>query len=134
MLKALKVAMIVYGILGILFGLAYIFIPQELSEMFGYQQEGPEYMVGYLSAFSVALGTSFIAICVFLIAAARDPIRHIYWVKFAILFAVLMLVAELYSALRGYVEFSEATMGIVIHAVFAAAFLIFYPWRGAREA
>ena len=31
MLKALKVTMIVWGILGILFGLAFIFIPQQLG-------------------------------------------------------------------------------------------------------
>ena len=128
MLKALKVTMIVYGALGILFGLAYIFIPLELGDMFGYEQ-GPE----YVAAFLAVLGVSFIAPCVFLIAAARDPLRHIYWVKFAILFAILMAVIELYSFIRGYLDFSQAGMGIILHAVFAVAFLVLYPWRAARS-
>ena len=127
MLKALKVTMIVYGVIGILFGLAYIFVPRQLGAIFGFEQ-GPE----YVSAFLATLGVSFIAPCVFLIAAARDPLRHIYWVKFAILFAILMAVIELYSVIRGYLDFGQAGMGIILHAVFAAAFLVFYPWRAAR--
>jgi len=127
MLKALKVTMIVYGALGILFGLAYIFAPYELGNMFGYA-EGPE----YVSAFLASLGVCIIAPCVFLIAAARDPLRHILWVKFAILWAILLAVIELYSFIRGYLDFGQAGMGIILHAVFAAAFLVFYPWRAAR--
>ena len=126
MIKALKVTMVVWGVLGILFGLAYILIPKELGEMFGYTTEAaPE----YLPAFLVSLGVTIIASSVFVIAAARDPLKHILWVKFAILSSLLSLVGELYSVVREYVSFGQATMGIVLFAVFAAAFLIFYPWR-----
>ena len=127
MIRALKVSMIIYGVLGILFGLAYIIVPHQLGAMFGYEQ-GP----GYIDAFLLFLAVCFISASVFLIAAARDPLRHIYWVKYAILFATLMAVAELYSVIRGYLDFGQAGMGIILHAVFAAAFLAFYPWRVAR--
>ena len=40
MIKALKVVMIVYAVIGILFGLAYIFVPRQLGAMFGFE-EGP---------------------------------------------------------------------------------------------
>ena len=128
MIKALKVSMIVYGVVGILFGLAYIFVPRQLGAMFGHEQ-GPE----YVAALCASLGVSFIAASVFLIAAARDPLLHIYWVKFAILFAILMVVAEIYSVITGYIDLGQAVMGIVLHAVFATAFLAFYPWRAARS-
>ena len=128
MLKALKVTMIVYGVIGILFGLVYIFIPQQFGEMMGYG-EGPAWIM-YMSA---GLGVCLIAPSVFLIAAARDPLRHIYWVKFAILWAVLGLVIALYSTIRGYVGFDKTGMEIIMQAVFLAAFLVFYPWRGARS-
>ena len=128
MLKALKVTLIVYGILGILYGLAYIFIPRELGEMFGYATEGAPM---YVLAFLASLGVGIIAPSVFLIAAAGDPLRHISWVKFAILWSLLSLVAELYSVIQGFVGFGQAGMGIILHAVFAAAFLAFYPWRAA---
>ena len=92
--------------------------------MFGYEQ-GP----AYIAAMEVTLGMCFIAACIFLIAAARDPLRYISWVKFAILFAILMLVGDLYSIIRGYIDFSHAGTGITLNAIFAAALLAFYPWR-----
>ncbi len=128
MIKALKVTMIVYAVIGILFGLAYIFVPRQLSTMFGFE-EGP----AHVAAMSAALGVSWVAACIFLIIAARDPLKHILWVKYVIVFAILMLAAELYSLILGYIDFSHAVMGIIIHAVFAAALLAFYPWRAARS-
>jgi len=128
MIKALKVTMIVWGVIGILFGLAYIFIPTQLGEMFGFEK-GPAH--GY--AMLASLGGSFIAVSVFVIAAARDPLRNISWVKFAILYSLVGLVMELYSVIRGYVDFAQAGMGIILWAIFAAAFLVFYPWRRASS-
>jgi len=127
MIRALKVTMIVWGVIGILFGLAYIFVPYELGSMLGFEK-GPD----YIPAFLASLGGCFIAVSVFVIAAARDPLQHISWVKFAILFSVLGLVIELYSVIRGYVDFSQAGMGIILYAIFAVAFLVFYPYRAAR--
>ena len=128
MIKALKVTMIVYAVIGILFGLAYIFVPRQLGAMFGYEA-GP----ASVSALAAALGVSFVSACIFLIIAARDPLKHILWVKYAIVFAILMFAAELYSLIIGYIDFSQAGIGIIIHAVFAAALLAFYPWRVAKE-
>jgi len=128
MTKALKVTMIVWGVIGILFGLAYIFAPYELGSMLGFEK-GPD----YVPAFLASLGGCFIAVSVFVIAAARDPLRQISWVKFAILFSVLGLVTESYSVIRGYIDFGQAGMGIILYAVFTVAFLVFYPWRAARS-
>ena len=127
MKRALKVTMIVYGALGILCGLVYVVIPRQLDVMFGYEL-GP----AYIAAMEVSLGMCFIAACVFLIAAARDPLRYISWVKFAILFAILMLVGDLYSIIRGYIDFGHAATGITLNAIFAAALLAFYPWQAVK--
>ena len=127
MIRSLRVTMIVYAVIGILFGLAYILIPHQLADMFGYE-EGP----AHVAAFAVALGISFVAACYFIIIAARDPIKHILWVKYAIVFAILMFTAELYSFIKGYLTLGQAGMGIIMHAVFAVALLIFYPWRAAK--
>ena len=126
MVKALKVTMIVYALIGILFGLAFIFVPRQLSAMLGYEAgAGP----ASAPAMATELGLSFIAVGIFLIIASRDPIKHILLVKFAIVFAILMLAALLYSLILGYSDFSQAGIGIIIHAVFAVALLTFYPWR-----
>ena len=130
MLTALKVTMIVRGVIGILFGLAFIFIPKQLGETFGYATgEVPIYMLSFLAT----LGITMIAPSIFLISAARDPLKHISWVKFAILACALLLVIDLYSAIQGYVTFSQETMGIIMQVVFLAAFLIFYPWKPVKE-
>ena len=128
MIKPLKVAMIVYAVIGILLGLAYIFVPRQIGAMLGHE-------MGTASVFAMAavLGVSWISACIFLIIAARDPLKHILWVKYVIVFAILSLAAELYSFILGYMEFSQVVIGIIIHAVFAAAFLAFYPWRVARS-
>ena len=128
MLKALKVTMIVWGVLHILMGLAFIFVPQQLGEMFGYTAEGPEYMLSFLAS----LGVAMIVPAIFVIVAARDPVKHILWVKFAISCAVLNLVIELYSVIQGYITFGQATATIISTIVFAVALLVFYPWRAAR--
>ena len=128
MIKALKVTMIVWGVIGILFGLAYIFVPRELGTMLGYEQ-GPAYVPYMLTG----LAGCFISISVFIIVAARDPLRHINWVKFAILYCSLGVVLGLYSIIRGYVDVGQAGMGIIIDGAFAVAFLVFYPWRRASS-
>ena len=128
MIKALKVTMILYAAAGILFGLAYIFVPRQLGAMLGH-----EAWPASVAALAAAFGVSLVAVGIFLIIAARDPIKHILWVKYAIVFAILMLAAELYSVIMGNITLGQALTAIIIHAVFAAAFLAFYPWRAARS-
>jgi len=128
MIKALKVTMILYAVIGILLGLAYIFVPRQLGAMFGHEL-GPASVLSLAAAF----GVSLVAACIFLIIAARDPIKHILWVKYAIVFAILMVAAELYSFILGHITLGHALTPIILHAVFAAALLAFYPWRAARS-
>lgn len=128
MIKPLKVTMIVYAVIGIVFGLGYIFVPRQLAAMFGH-----EAVPALAATLAAALGASFVSACIFLIIAARDPLKHILWVKYVIVFAILMLAAESYSVILGHITLGQALTAIIIHAVFAAAFLAFYPWRAARS-
>ena len=130
MIKPLKVTMIVYAVIGIVFGLAFIFVPRQVGAMLGYEAgAGP----ASVPAMAAELGVSFVAAGIFFIIAARNPLKHILWVKYAIVFAILMLAALLYSLILGYTDFSHEGIGLIIHAVFAAALLAFYPWRAARS-
>ena len=126
MIKELKVTMIVYAASGILFGMAFVFVPRQLGAMLGHESGPP-----YVAALTAELGVSFISACIFLIIVARDPIKHILWVKYAILFAILMLASSLYSFVMGNLTLNQAGIGIM-HAVFAGALLAFYPWHGKR--
>ena len=132
MLHGLKIALILFGAINILSGLAHIIAPNQLSSMMGLG-EIPEVCSPAMYAMAM-VGISFIAAGVFLIVAGRDPLRHINWVKFAILWATLAVVAGFYSIIQGYVDFSQVGMVIILDAVFAVAFLALYPYRLARSA
>jgi len=116
--------MIIFGAVSVLSGLAHIFIPDQLIS---------EACSAALLAMAM-VGVSFVAGGVYLIiAGTRDIIRHIYWVQFAILWAILSVAGGLYSVMRGYVTFEQSMMPIIIDAVFAVALLALYPWRAAKQ-
>ena len=124
MLKALKVTMIVLGVVEILFGLGFTFFMNAMGKTLGFDP-GPNSQL-YIGAL---LGLTLITVSAFLIAAAQDPLRHINWVRFAIWWCIAGVVAGLYAVTKNYVDFSQAGMGIIWDSVVAVALLIFYPWR-----
>ena len=124
MVRALKVVLVVFGVVGILLGLALVFFPGKLASMSGVS-EGTSYLKYTMASFGVLV----ISVNVFLIVAARDPLRHINWVKFAIVAYILGTVAGLYSIIKGDVDFSHAGTLLIMHAVFAVVLLALYPWR-----
>jgi hypothetical protein len=125
MVKALKVTMIVYAIVGILFGLAFIIIPDQMSDWFNVAvfTDFPKYILTLLAA-------QFLVVSAFLIMAARDPIRNILWVKLAIAHGIVDALVAAYALIRDYGDFSQIGAALIIHAVFAILLLVFYPWKG----
>ena len=128
MVKALKVVMIVYGLIILLIGLANIVIPDQVAKMYGIEE-----IPAYVKWLAAVMGAVFIAAGVWVIAAGRDPLRHIYWVKFVITKSVLSVVVTVYSILVGYVDFSQVGGVIILDGIFAVAFLALYPWRAAQS-
>jgi len=127
MIRALKVALIVFGVIEILLGLSLVIMPNQAASMAGVSE-----VSGYLTYFMAQLGTCIIALSVFLIIAARDPLRHINWVKFAIVICILGAAAGLYAVVQGAVAFSQAGMQIIMDFVFAVVFLALYPYRAVK--
>ena len=122
MTKALRVVMIVYAIIGIVFGAAMIFIPEQMADWFN--SPTPSDFEKYLTG---SLGMANIAAAVFIIIAARDPIKNKPWVAFAIVWALIWVVTIVYSMGLGYVDFSQEGIALIIHIVFAVLFLILFP-------
>ncbi len=116
--------LIVFGVVEILMGLLLVIFPDKAASMSGVNE-----VSGYLKYTMASLGICLIVPSVFLIVAARDPLRHINWVKFAIVWCILGAVAGLYSIVQGDVEFSHAGIQIIMDAVFAVVFLALYPYR-----
>jgi hypothetical protein len=72
MIRALKVVLIVFGVIEILLGLSLVIFPDQAASMAGVSE-----VSGYLIYTMASLGICLIAPGVFLIVAARDPLRHI---------------------------------------------------------
>ncbi len=124
MIRSLKVALILYGAIHVLFGFGFIVVPQLVGSISGFDELAPSAL--YVMAM---LGGGFIAVSFLLIVTGLNPLEHISRLKFAILWSVLGVVTQLYSVLQGVVDFSQAGMGIICDAVFAIAFLALYPYR-----
>lgn len=127
MTRALKIAMATYGIGGALFGLSYLLLPEEMSEL-----QGAEVISPYLIGTKMVLGASLVAVGTFVVIAAWDPIRNVLWVRFAIVFALLFVGVSIYLGAFGKAEFSEVADGILIHGTFAALLLLLYPRQSVR--
>ena len=127
MVKALRVALIVYGAILLVLGLGGIILPGQVSGLFGIGDITYDiiYLAVIISTFSIVVG-------IWLIITGWDPLGHIYLVKFAITKTVLFVVVEVYLIIQGYIDFKQIAGGMILDAVFAVLFLVFYPWRVER--
>jgi hypothetical protein len=129
MVKGLKVVMVIWAIVVILFAIGFILAPGQLCTMFGFMQPP-----AYVPYFLTLLGIGYLLAGIFIIIAVRDPLKHIMWVQLAIVWSLLDALAALIFIIRGNVNFSQAGMVIIMDGVFTVAFLLFYPWRKATLA
>ncbi|HEX8873661.1 MAG TPA: hypothetical protein VF780_03460 [Nitrosospira sp.] len=128
MIKGLKISMIAWAVIGFLYALVFILFPNQLLGMFGVSP-----VPNYVQFFMVLLGNAYILSGIFVILAARDPLKHILWVQLAMAWAVLDLVASLVFIIRGNLTFLQAGNAVIVDIIILAAFLIFYPWRKSHS-
>lgn len=128
MIRALKVVLVIFGVVEIIMGLVMVIFPDYAASMI--KTSNP---IGDLKYTMASLGICLIVPSIFLIMAARDPLRHINWVKFAIAWCGIGAIAGLYSVLRGDIEFGHVMTQIIMDAVFAVLFLILYPYQAAKS-
>ncbi len=124
MVRGLKIALIVYGVMQALLGLAFIVAPDQVGSMFGLKE-----IASYVPYIMAMLGGCMIAAAFVFLVTGLNPLSHIIGVKFAILWSILGALTALYSIIRGAVDFSQAGTGVILDAVFAIAFLALYPYR-----
>lgn len=134
MIKALKVILIVYGALSAVMGVLHIFAPGMLLSTMGLAVEDlPAACMPALYSMAM-VGISFVAGGVYLIVAGtKDILRHIYWVQFALLWAILAVAAAVYSVFMGYVTFNQVMVSIITDGVFFILLMVFYPWGHTED-
>jgi hypothetical protein len=124
MIKVLKIAMIVWSVIGILLGLGFIISPEQLISMAGFEK-GPAYMPYFLTL----LGIAYLSSGIFMVIAARDPLKHIILLQLVIVWSLVDALAASYFIIRGNVSFSQVGWVPIYDGIFVIAFLALYPWR-----
>ncbi len=128
MLRGLKVTMVVFGAILALEGILDIVLPVQRAAGMGLGECAPHAQLPM-----AILGATWLATGAWTIAAARDPLRHLNWVRFTLTFPLVLLLTLAGAALRGDVAFRQVAIDIGVDALFVMLFLVFYP-RGARAA
>lgn len=119
----LRVALIIYGAIHIAQGIILLVVPDRVTEFSGFEAlVSSEY-------FLALLGGAFIAAGVLFAITGLNPLQNINGVRFAILWAGLLLIIPLFALGRDYVDFGHIMFIVIENAIFTAAFLIFYPYR-----
>ena len=120
----LKIALVIYGAIYITQGIILLVAPDRIADLYGLGEMSDP------ANFAMTLaGSAFIAAGVWFAMTFLDPAHNINSVKFAILWSSLMFITPLYALWQGYVEGGHIWFGLVLNAIFVAAFLIFYPRR-----
>lgn len=117
----LKVLLIAVGIVQLVLGLAYLFMPHELLRWMGHSIPATDlnYPLGMLAARFLAYGLGMLVI-------ARAPAQHQFWIKNMVFIQVIDLAVGLFYTFSG-------TIGLTLSAfpMFNAALiaLLLWLWR-----
>ncbi len=125
MSRGLKVTMIVMGAVLCIEGILDMALPAQRAAGMGLGQ-----CASHAQLPVALLGETWIAAGAWTIAAAREPLRHLNWVRFTLTLAVLLIVALSGAVLRGNVAFQAVAIDIAANALFVALLLVFYPRPG----
>jgi hypothetical protein len=120
----LKIALVIYGAIYITQGIILLVAPDRIADLYGFGLVNNH--MAYLMAVT---GSAFITAGVWFAMTFLDPVHNINSIRLAILWASLMFITPLYALWQGYTEIGHIWFGLVLNAIFAAAFLIFYPRR-----
>ena len=115
----LKVLLISVGIVQLVLGLAYLFMPHELLRWMGHSIPPTDlkYPLGMLAARFLAYGLGMLVI-------ARAPAQHQFWIKNMVFIQVIDLAVGLFYTFSG-------TIGLTLSAfpMFNAALIALLLWR-----
>jgi len=117
----LKIALIIYGAIHIVYGIIMLVLPDRITEFSGFEA------VVSAEYFLALLGGAFIAVGVWFIMTALNIVKNAAGVRFAVLWSAIMLVTPLFSLWLDYIDFGHIWFLVVINAIFCGAFLLFYP-------
>jgi hypothetical protein len=120
----LKASLFLYSALSVMMGVALLF-PDNTAEFLGISSSASGFIFALAGAANILVAYPFMV-------AGFNPLLNVTILRFAIMWSALMLVTCIYSIMASYVTWGHVWFAIVIHGIFFAAFMIFYPWGRTR--
>lgn len=117
----LKALLIAVGVVQLVLGLAYLFIPHELLRWMGHSipTDDLNYPLGMLAARFLAYGLGMFVI-------ARAPDRHAFWIQNMVMIQVLDLAVGLFYTFSGTIPLNLSAFPMFNAALIA---MLLWLWR-----
>ena len=121
----LKVLLRVIGVVQLVLGLMYLFIPMNFLGMMGHSVPEPDiaYPLGMLAARFLAYGVGMLFI-------ANEPEKQLFWINNMILIQVIDLAAGLFYTFTGAVNFMNAIFPMFNATLFIVLLWLWRPREG----
>ena len=125
----LKVLLIAVGIVQLILGLAYLFVPHELLRWMGHSIPATDlnYPLGMLAARFLAYGLGMFVI-------ARAPNRHVFWIQNMVLIQVLDLAVGLFYTFTGTIPLNLSAFPMFNAALIAVLLWLWRPKSASASA
>jgi hypothetical protein len=107
------------------FGVLFTFAPGPSARLLGLAPAAP----GWASWLLVMMGARFLGYGVGMLAAARDPARHVVWIDTMIGVQLVDLVATIGFLAAGDIPFPNVASALVLPVVFIAGLVAWHPRR-----
>jgi len=118
----LQISLIVVGVAQIFFGVAFTFAPEKFSGLLGLST-APQWAYWMFSMF----GARSFAFAYGMLLAARDPMKHIHWIKAMIAVQVIDWLGTLYYLMNGGITLSQVSSASILPLIFILLLVVFYP-------
>ena len=120
--RPLQITLVFIGVVQMVLGLAFALVPTQFSAMLGLAA-APTWVYWMFAMFSArAFGFAY-----GMFLAARDPIKHVAWIRAMIGVQAIDWLATTYYVLTGAVTLAQVTTASFLPIIFIALLVGFYP-------
>ena len=120
-MKKLKVLLGIIGIVQLILGLLYLFLPLQFLATNGHSVPAADlaYPLAMLAARFLAYGIGMFVI-------ARNPLKHLFWINNMIFIQIVDLAAGVFYTATGIVELQYAALPMINATIFI---ILLWMWR-----
>ena len=128
-MRPLRISLYVIGASQLFFGAGFLFLPGVVEDLFQLGPDAPSW-ADWLVAM---LGARFLGYGAGMLAAARQPERHVAWVNTMIGVQAIDWAATLAYLVSGDLRLAQVGTAAFLPVLFVAALLWWHPRRAARK-